>query len=119
MLDVLADIVAPHESDHHQEQQLANTIQIREMRVFDVEACALQSSEHRFGFPAADVVLVQPSYPLVSDKLAVGEQAVDAFRVEKVDVALQQGDSFQGIGVDALGQHGEYERVGAGTGIGR
>ena len=60
----------------------------------------------------ADVVLVQPPYPLVSDKLAVGEQAVDAFRTEKVDVTLQQGDSFQGVGVAALGQHGEHERVG-------
>lgn len=193
-VDVLADIVAPHEGDHHQEQQLADTIQVREMRVFDVEACALQGSEHRLDFPApavgfhrfvmaverhnhlklrrpvppldtpggevaglpfdvvnpgeahrlpdlqpleqpvrlgtvalawvvhpeilldanviADVVLVQPPYPLVSDKLAVGEQAVDAFRTEKVDVTLQQGDSFQGVGVAALGQHGEHERVG-------
>ena len=47
-VDVLADIVAPHEGDHHQEQQLADTIQVREMRVFDVEACALYSCEaHR------------------------------------------------------------------------
>ena len=54
-VDVLADIVAPHESDHHQEQQLADTIQVREMRVFDVEACALQGSEHRLDFPAPAV----------------------------------------------------------------
>ena len=54
-VDVLADIVAPHEGDRHQEQQLADTIQVREMRVFDVEACALQGSEHRLDFPAPAV----------------------------------------------------------------
>ena len=33
----------------------------------------------------------------------VGEQAVDAFRAEKVDVVLQLDDSFQGVGGPRLG----------------
>ena len=60
----------------------------------------------------ADAVVVQPPDPLLPDKLAVGEQTVDAVRAEKVDVALQQGDPFHGVGVSALGQHGEHQRIG-------
>lgn len=60
----------------------------------------------------ADAVAVQPSDPLLTGKLAVGEQAIGAIRAEKVDVALQQGDPFHGVGIPALGQHGEHQRIG-------
>lgn len=51
----------------------------------------------------ADAVAVQPSDPLLPDKLAVRKLAVDAVRAEKVDIALQQGNPFKGVGVPALG----------------
>lgn len=60
----------------------------------------------------ADAVVVQPSDPLLPDKLAVSEQAVDTVRTEKVDITLQQGNPFKGVGVPALGQHGEHQWVG-------
>ena len=60
----------------------------------------------------SDAVAVQPSNPLLPDKLAVREQTVNAVRAEKVDVALQQGYPFHEVGVPALGQHGEHQRIG-------
>lgn len=60
----------------------------------------------------ADVVIVHPSDPLASDKLAVGEQAVDALYAEEPDIALHQPYPLLRVGGALLGQHTEQQRVG-------
>ena len=60
-----AYVVAPHESDHHQQEQLSNPVQASKMRVFNIETGALHRLEHCLDLPALLVGLEALFRPVV------------------------------------------------------
>ena len=188
-----ADVIAPDEGHHHQQQELRTPPQVSEMRVLYVEPRALYSPEHRLNLPStpigartllqlvvrdedlqfrlavapldptgrqvaglpvdivysreerpmadrqplehpvcfrtvaftgivnpevvpdADVVsyalVVEPLHPVLSDKLMVGEKAVDALCAEEPDIAVHKLYPLPRVGGALLGQHAEQHLV--------
>ena len=63
-------------------------------------------------YVVAYAVVIEPSYPMPADELAVGHEAVDGGLAEELDVSLHQLYPLPGVGVALLRQEPEQQREG-------
>ena len=53
------------------------------------------------------MVVIEPLYPMLSHKLPVSQETVNAFRPEQLDVAIQQVFPFLSVRCSLLRKHAE------------